>query len=91
MDYLLLLVLGMLVGGLLMRYWYTIQGHWQNSQDAQSTHDKTVKEIAEMRKKARNARRTAQANNIRASTELLFFVLLLVLLGILVVNLSDFF
>jgi len=81
----------MLLGGLLMRYWHTIQGHWQNSRNAQNTHDKTIKEIAEMRKKARNARRTAQTNSIRASAGLLFFVLMLVLLGILVVNLSDFF
>ena len=91
MDSLLPLVLGMLIGGLLIRYWYTIQDRWENSRNAQNTHDKTIKEIAEMRKKALHARRTAQANRIRASAELLFFVLLLVLLGILVVNLSDFF
>ena len=91
MDSLLPLVLGMLIGGLLIRYWYTIQDRWENSRNAQNTHDKTIKEIAEMRKKALNARRTAQAHRIRASAELLVFVLLLVLLGILVVNLSDFF
>jgi Na+/glutamate symporter len=89
MDYLLPLVLGMLLGGLLMRYWYTIQGHWQKSQNAQRDHDKTVKEILEMRKKASNARRTARASGLQASTELLFLVLLLLLLGIVVVNLLD--
>lgn len=90
MDYLLPLVLGILVGGLLMSYWHTIQRHWQNSQNAQRDHDKTVKEIAEMRKKASNARHTARANGIRASTELLLLVLLL-LLGIVVANLLDLF
>lgn len=89
MNYLLVLLLGIAIGWLLALFWLSISTQWKSSQSLRSSYDKTVKEIAEKNKKAREDRRKARSAAVRAVLQMIFFALALFLMVALVFNLIN--
>lgn len=91
MDYLLVLLIGVLIGWLMTWFWFVIRERWDNSKDLRSSYDKTVKEIADKNKKAREDKRKSLNTAVRAFVESAFFVLVIVVLVVLTANLLGIF
>ena len=87
MDYLLVLIIGVLIGWLMTWFWFIIRRRWDNSKNLRSSYDKTVKEIADKGKKAREDKRKSRDTAMRAFIESTLFGLVIVVLVVLVANL----
>lgn len=87
MVYLLVLIVGVLIGWLMTWYWSVIRKHWESSKSLRSSYDKTVKEIADKGKKAREDRRKSFSTAVRAFVETALFWLLIAVMVVLVANL----
>lgn len=87
MDYLIVLLLGVLIGAMVAWFWFSISNRWKSSQNLRSSYDKTVKEIAEKNKKAKEDRRKARSNAVRAFFEFLILVVAIFLILAVAFNL----
>ncbi|HHY54341.1 MAG TPA: hypothetical protein GYA08_02785 [Chloroflexi bacterium] len=87
MVYLLVLIIGILIGWLMTWYWSVIRKRWESSKSLRSSYDKTVKEIADKGKKAREDRRKSRTTALRAFVETALFWLLIVVMVVLAANL----
>lgn len=87
MVYLFVLLVGVLIGSLMTWYWFIIRKHWESSRNLRSSYDKTVREIADKNKKARDDRRKLRGTAVRAFVETALFWLLIVVMVVLAANL----
>lgn len=87
MVYLFVLLVGVLIGSLMTWYWFIIRKRWESSRNLRSSYDKTVKEIADKNKKAREDRRKSRSTAVRAFVETALFWLLIVVMVVLAANL----
>lgn len=87
MAYLLVLLVGVLIGWLMTWYWFVIRKRWESSKSLRSAYDKTVKEIADKSKKAREDRRKSRSTAVRAAVETALFWLIIGMMVVLAANL----
>lgn len=87
MDQLIILLIGIAIGWLASTVWATIWGRWKSSQNQRQTYEKTIKEVAEKGKKAKDDRRKSFNNAVRAVIEMLLFLAVILLVLIVVFNL----
>lgn len=86
MDYFIVLLVGILVGWLMTWFWFAINRRWTASKNLRQSHEKTMKEVAEKGKKAREDKRKARSTAMRAVFEMVLFGAVILLLTILVLN-----
>ncbi|HRW47651.1 MAG: hypothetical protein M9936_06880 [Caldilinea sp.] len=86
MDYFIVLLVGILLGWLMTWFWFAINRRWTASKSLRQSHEKTMKEVAEKGKKAREDKRKARSTAMRAVLEMVLFGAVILLLTILVLN-----
>ena len=86
MDYFIVLLVGIVVGWLMTWSWFAINRRWNASKNLRQSHEKTMKEVAEKGKKAREDKRKARSTAMRAILEMVPFGAVIVLLVVLVLN-----
>jgi hypothetical protein len=91
MDYLLVLIIGILIGWLMTWFWFIIRGRWRERKNLRGAYDKTIKEIADKSKKAREDKRKSRDVAMRAFVESALYGLVIVVLVVLVANLVGIF
>ena len=80
MDYLLVLIIGILIGWLMTWFWFIIRGRWRERKNLRGAYDKTIKEIADKSKKARDDKRKSRDVAVRAFVESALYGLVIVVL-----------
>ncbi|MBE2236496.1 MAG: hypothetical protein IAE81_01820 [Caldilineaceae bacterium] len=91
MDYLFVLFIGILIGWLMTWFWFIIYNRWDNSKKLRGSYDKTIKEITDKEKKAREDKQRSRTAAMRAVVEGILFVVITVLLVVLVMNMLNVF
>lgn len=86
MAYLLILLVGVLIGWLMTWYWFIIRKRWESSRNLRSSYDKTVKEIADKRKKAHEDKLKSRSTAVRAIVETALFWLMIIVMVVLAAN-----
>jgi len=87
MDYLLVLIIGILIGWLMTWFWFIIRGRWRERKNLRGAYDKTIKEIADKSKKAREDKRKSRNVAVRAFVESALYVVVIVVIVVLVASL----
>lgn len=67
-------------------YWFIIRKRWESSRNLRSSYDKTVKEIADKSKKAREDKRKSLSTAVRAIVETALFGLVIIVMVVLAAN-----
>ena len=86
MNYFIVLLVGIAIGWLMTWSWVAINRRWSASKNLRQSHDKTMKEVAEKGKKAREDKRKARSTAMRAALEMILFGAVIILLVIVVLN-----
>lgn len=86
MDYFIVLLVGIVAGWLMTWSWFAINRRWDTSKNLRQSHEKTMKEVAEKGKKAREDKRKARSTAMRAILEMVLFGAVIILLVAVVLN-----
>ncbi|HQY94024.1 hypothetical protein [Caldilinea sp.] len=89
MDYLLVLFIGILIGWLMTWFWFIISNRWNSSKNLRGSYDKTIKEITDKGKKARDDKQKSRNAAMRAIVEGILFVVITVLLVVLTMSMLN--